>query len=84
LVERKVIVGNSSVLKKSALFRCPSRSADPVSMLSILTSMVAVERDGSVPSRCSEPVKSRNLPLTLVTIAWRATKPIVVWDVSIV
>ncbi|CAM5236398.1 hypothetical protein STENM327S_06242 [Streptomyces tendae] len=83
-MERKVIVGYSPVLKKSELFRWPSRSAEPVSMLSIVTSRVAVERDGSEPSRCSVPVKSRNLPLTLVTIAWRAVKPMVVWAGSTV
>ncbi|CAM5678140.1 hypothetical protein SGRIM128S_07407 [Streptomyces griseomycini] len=83
-MERNVIVGNSSVLKKSALFRWPSRSALPVSMLSITTSTVAVELDGSVPSRRSVPVKSWKLPLTLVTMACRATKPIVVCAGSIV
>ncbi|CAO5239087.1 hypothetical protein FAGKG844_260050 [Frankia sp. AgKG'84/4] len=37
---------------------------------------VAVEAVGSAPSRLSEPSRAENCPRTVVTIAWRAAKPI--------
>ncbi len=56
----------------------------PVSTLAILTSMLALERAGSAPSRRRVPSCSMNEPRTLVTMAWRTVKPMLLCAGSIV
>ena len=75
-VEAKVIFGYSCMARKSLLRRCSSRWALRVSMLaaSIVTS--TREFAGFSPSSTAVPANSSNEPRTLVTMAWRATKPI--------
>ncbi len=81
-VETNVMVGCSSIARKSLLRRCSSRWALRVSMLLAWIVTVAVERDGSLPSRTAVPSNSLKAPRTLVTIAWRATKPMRLWPGS--
>lgn len=78
-VERKVMSGNVGASRKSLVRRCWSRCSTPVSMLSALITTWPEERDGSAPSRWAVPSNWWNAPRTLVTMAWRATKPIRVW-----
>lgn len=84
LVERNVMWGNFSASKKSPLTRWPSRSAMPVSMLAIFTSMEAEEFAGSVPSTTRVPSCSPKEPRTFVTIAWRTVKPMLLCEGSMV
>ena len=62
--------------KKSLDRRCPSRSALRVSMLAAWIVSRSCDVLGSSASKEAEPAKSLNDPRTLVTMAWRATKPI--------
>src|SRR5690349_11438793 len=76
----KVMVGEPapSRSKKSALRRCASRPASPVSTDARFT--VASTRDCSGSGAISsEPEKSVKRPRTLVIIRWRATNPTVEW-----
>lgn len=83
-VERKVIRGNFSASKKSPLTRWPSRSLIPVSTLAIFTSIEAEELAGSLPSSFREPSWSAKEPRTLVTMACRTVKPMLLCAGSIV
>ena len=71
----KVMVGYFSISRKSPERRWVSRSATPVSMDAVCIVASAVEDARSAPT-VIEPVNSANWPRTLVTIRWRATKPI--------
>ena len=62
--------------RKSLLRRCSSRWALRVSMLAALIVTCARELAGLAPSSVAVPSNSLNAPRTLVTMAWRATKPI--------
>jgi hypothetical protein len=77
-VEVKVRSGNCSTSRKSADFKCASRSAFWVSMLAVFAVSAALEAAGLAPSRVSEPSNSVNRPRTLATMAWRAENPMVV------
>ena len=74
----------TSTSKKSALRRCASRSAEPVFTEASCTATVAVEALGLAASTTMVPATSSNAPRTLVTMAWRATKPTRVWLASMV
>ena len=65
--------------KKSLLSRWPSRWALRVSMLAAVIVSCELEFVGLAASRVAVPANSLNEPRTLVTIAWRATKPMRVW-----
>ena len=73
-VETKVILGAASVLKKSELRRCPSRSALLVSTELKSTSAVTELAAASV-STCTVPVKELKRPRTLDRPRWRTVKP---------
>ena len=70
--------------KKSGLRRCASRSGEPVFTEASCTATDAVEPLGLRPSTTIVPATSSNAPRTLVTMAWRATKPTRVWLGSMV
>ena len=75
-VEENVIRGYSFIARKSLPRRCSSRWALRVSMLAVSIVTCTREFAGLVPSSVPVPSNSLNAPRTLVTIAWRATKPI--------
>src|SRR3954466_15145072 len=79
----KVMVGEPppSRSKKSALRRCASRPASPVSTDARLTVASTCDWSGSGVIS-SEPEKSVKRPRTLVIMRCRATKPTVEWDGS--
>ncbi len=68
------MVGLFSTSKKSADFRCASRSAEPVSTEPSWATAVTCE-SVTVSPTLTVPSNSLNWPRTLVTIRWRATKP---------
>ena len=84
VVEANVISLFTSTSKKSAPRRCASRSGDPVFTEASWTATEAVEPLGLAASITIVPATSSNEPRTLVTIAWRATKPTRVWLGSMV
>ena len=67
--------------KKSGLVRWPSRSAEPVLTDAVLIVAVAVEAS-TVSPIVRVPSTSVKRPRTLVTMAWRATKPTSLWEAS--
>src|SRR5579862_3494444 len=68
LVDLKVILGNFSTSKKSALFRWPSRCASPVFTVATSTEASTEERVASVACSVSTPERPEKLPLTLEII----------------
>src|SRR3546814_20373202 len=77
-------MGNSSIAKKSLLFRWASRSALRVSMLAAWIVILAEDLDGSAASAWTVPSNSLKAPRPFVTMAWRAVKPSVLWLASLV
>src|SRR5262245_25489346 len=75
--------GYCATSKKSADFRCPSRSATPVSMLdeSIVTSTVAFEKSPS--GTCTVPDQRVNDPRTFAITRCRTEKCTLEWLLSI-
>src|SRR3546814_18412642 len=67
-------MGNSSIAKKSLLFRWASRSALRVSMLAAWIVILAEDLDGSAASAWTVHSNSLKAPRTFVTMAWRAVK----------
>ena len=80
-VDVNVIVGCSSMSKKSLVRRWPSRPSSPVSIDAICTVAVTVDASGSSAVTMSA-VKSPKRPRTLDTIMWRTVKPTVLWAAS--
>ena len=83
LVDLKVISGNLSVSKKSALRRCLSRSATPVSMVAVLMVTLTDDAAGLALSMLTMPETSANLPLTLL-MKWRTRNMASEWRLSTV
>ena len=81
LVDLKVISGNLSVSKKSALRRCLSRSATPVSMVVVLMVTLTDDAAGLALSMLTTPETSANLPLTLL-MKWRTRNIASEWRLS--
>src|ERR1019366_11954 len=68
LADLKVIVGNVSASKKSALFRWPSRCSSPVEMVLMGIEASIADLVTSASSRLRTPERPVNLPFTLEII----------------
>ncbi len=80
-VDVNVIVGCSSMSKKSFVRRWPSRPSSPVSIDAICTVAVSVDSSGFSAVTMSA-LKSPKRPRTFDTIMWRTVKPTELWAVS--